>query len=79
MNYQDMDAQAKWEATALNALEQASTGIYSLALAIQTAVNNGETINPEQILKILRETQIRLHRDLREMRRLTDQREREQP
>ena len=74
-----MDAQAKWEATALNALEQASTGIYSLTLAIQTAVNNGKTINPVQILEILRETQIRLHRDLREMRKLTDQREREQP
>jgi hypothetical protein len=74
-----MDAQAKWEATALNALEQAMLANARLAKLVFTAAQLGGGINPQELIDLIHETQIRLARDLRTMRNLTVQREKDQP
>lgn len=73
------DAQYKWEILALNAIEQAARTNWMLAHAIQETISAGQPINPNQLLAIIRENQLRLGRDIRGLRDITDQRRKEQP
>jgi hypothetical protein len=70
-----MDAQHKWEMTALNAIEQAAQANSMLATAISDAIDSGNTIDPKKLLSLIRENQARLARDVRQLRRITTERE----
>jgi hypothetical protein len=74
-----MDAQHKWEMIALNAIEQAATSNWMLAQAAHEAEAAGDVIDPKKIADFARETQLRLARDIRQLREITQQREEEQP
>lgn len=72
------DAQFKWEMIALNAIEHAARFNLILAKIAQEPFETGKPIDPYKILGFVRDNQIRLSRDLRDLRKLTQQREREQ-
>lgn len=74
-----MDAQYKWEMTALNALEQAAIAQCQIAVSISEALAAGKLPDINEVLKLVRESQIRLARDIRELRKLTGERFEEQP
>jgi predicted proteasome-type protease len=73
-----MDAQGLWELTALNALEQAVQANCILAQTIDAAVSVGKPLDVLELLALIRETQQRLARDVRQLRKITQQREKEQ-
>lgn len=70
--------QYKWELIALNAIEHAAQSNWVLALAANEAANNGRPVDPGKLLAFVRENQARLQRDLRDLRKITEQREKEE-
>lgn len=73
-----MDAQGLWELTALNALEQAVQANCILAQTIDAAVSVGKPLDVLALLALIRETQHRIAHDIRQLRVITEQREKEQ-
>ena len=73
-DFEKLDPQARWEMCALNALQQAVEANARLAHDIQAALNAQQPLNPLELLIVIADTQHRLARDLREMRRLSLQR-----
>jgi hypothetical protein len=71
------DAKHNWEMIALNAIEQAAQSNWRLAQAAHEAEANGQVIDPKKLALFARETQMRLARDIRELRRITAEREEE--
>ena len=78
-DFERMDSQAKWEMTALNALEQAATSNLTLMKKMADAAAMRQSVDPLELMAVLRESQVRMARDIRALREITKQREKEQP